>query len=83
MDGEKLSKQEENWQSESDAHTLQEADLIEKDKKRMNKAINAALRLANEQMERAKSMEKVGRKKTLATKRMGKNVKKGKTLATK
>ena len=52
-------KSEEEWQAESDAHTLAEAELIKGDEKRHGKAQEAAKRLADEAQERAFSMKKI------------------------
>ncbi len=51
-----------DWEAESDAHTLAQAEAIKADKRRMGRAAKAAKKLADEQAEKAKAMKKIARK---------------------
>lgn len=53
-----------NWQAESDAHTLIEAETIKLDKKRMEKALKAAKDIAKEKESEAKAAKKIVKNKT-------------------
>jgi len=64
---EQLSKEEEKWQAENDARTLQDAVVIKKDPKRFKKAVEAAKRLAEEKMKEADAMAKIAQGKTVLT----------------
>jgi hypothetical protein len=61
-------KTEAEWQAEDDARSLAQAEEIKADKPRLDKAQDAAKRMADEEAERAKAMRKVaGRKKSGST----------------
>ena len=52
----KLSKQDQQWQAESDAHTMAQYQEIISDKARMNRAMKEATKQANELTKRANAM---------------------------
>ena len=52
----KLSKQDQQWQAESDAHTMAQYQEIIRDKARMNRAMKEATKQANELTKRANAM---------------------------
>jgi hypothetical protein len=52
---------EENWQAESDARTLAEADVIKKDTARRTAAEKAAVDMAKRQKDEAAAMSKVAK----------------------
>ena len=54
-------QREEKWKAEGDAHTLSEAEVIRGDEKRLEKAQEAAIRLAKEAEEQASAMKDVAR----------------------
>ena len=56
-------KSEAQWQAESDARTLAEAERIKSDKKRSGSASKAATRMAVEAQKEATSMKKIAGKK--------------------
>lgn len=53
----KMSKQDQEWQAESDAHTMATYQEILSDKARMNRAIKAAGRQALDLTKRANAMQ--------------------------
>ena len=56
-------KSEKDWEAESDADTLARAGEIQRDKKRMSRAMIAAMRMAKEQRLKAEKLEKVAKAK--------------------
>lgn len=56
-----MSKQEERWKAEEDARTLQMAEVIRNDPKRLKKAMDAAGRLAEEKRKEAEAIAKVAK----------------------
>lgn len=54
-----MNKQEREWQQESDAHTLAEAEVVKKDPARLKGAKTAAVKMAKEQQARADALSKV------------------------
>lgn len=56
-------KSEKDWEAESDADTLARAGEIKRDKKRMNRALIAAMRMAKEQRVKAEELEKIAKAK--------------------
>ena len=54
-----MEAQEAKWKAENDARTLAEADVITKDKNRMEAAQKAAEEMAAEQEKEAEAMKKV------------------------
>lgn len=58
----KISNEEKDWQAESDARTLAEANVILSDEKRLNSAKKAATRLAKEQAASLEGLLKVAGK---------------------
>lgn len=64
---EQLSKEEEKWEAENDARTLQDAVVIKNDAKRLKKAVEAAKRLAEEKMKEAEALAKIAKGKTVLT----------------
>jgi hypothetical protein len=56
-------KTDKEWEAESDADTLARAGEIKRDKKRMNRALIAAMRMAKEQRIKAEELEKVAKAK--------------------
>jgi hypothetical protein len=52
-------KSDHDWESECDARTLAESEVIKKDASRLERAQNAAARLAEEAKEKANAMAKV------------------------
>jgi len=57
----KISKDEERWQAEDDARTLQMAEVIRNDPKRLKKAQEAAKKLAEEKRKEADAIAKVAK----------------------
>ena len=56
-----ISKSESEWEAESDARTIAEAEVIRNDSARLIKAQAAAKRLADEARERAEAMERAAK----------------------
>lgn len=56
-------KTDKDWEAESDADTLARAGEIRRDKKRLNRAMIAAMRMAKEQRIKAEEMEKIAKAK--------------------
>ena len=54
-------KQQQQWQAESDAHTLAEYQQILSDKTRMSRAIKEAEKQAHDMQQRANAMQKASR----------------------
>ncbi len=54
-----ITKQEEQWQAESDARTIMEAEAIKADEKRFKKAVAAAKKMKDEEEEKMKALEKL------------------------
>ena len=52
-----------DWEQDSDARTLMEADKIKGDKKRMSGAIKGAKRIEKEKVAELKSVKKIAKKK--------------------
>ncbi len=63
----KMTKEDEKWQSESDARTLQDAVVIKNDSGRLKKAVEAAKRLAKEKMKEAEALAGIAKGKTVLT----------------
>ena len=61
-----LSVEEKRWQAENDARTLAEANVIQSDPERLDKAKQAAAKMAEEERARANAMSKVARSKKTA-----------------
>ena len=59
-----LTANDKIWRAESDARTLAEADVIQKDKNRLKMAVKTAKKMADERMKEATSMKKVANKNT-------------------
>lgn len=57
-------KQEQQWQAESDAHTMAEYQQIISDKARMGRAIKVAQQQANDLTKRATAMQNVAKTKS-------------------
>jgi hypothetical protein len=55
----KLTKEDKRWRAEDDARTLASANVILEDKPRLSLAKKAAVRMAEEERDRAKAMTKV------------------------
>lgn len=51
---------EQDWEAQSDARTLAEADIIKKDAKRMTAAEKAAVVMAEKQKDEAVALAKIG-----------------------
>ena len=60
----KVSKNEQDWQAESDAHTMAQYQEIIGDKARMSRAIKVARRQAQDLERRASAMQSVARTKS-------------------
>ena len=60
----KMSKQDQQWQAESDAHTMAQYQEIMSDKARMSRAIKVAQKQAQDLTRRANAMQTVARTKT-------------------
>lgn len=58
-----IAKQEEQWQAESDARTIMEAEAIKADEKRFNKAVAAAKKMKAEEEEKMKALEQLANSK--------------------
>lgn len=54
-----VTKQEEDWEAESDARTIMEAEAIKADEKRFNKAVAAAKKMKEEEAEKMKALEQL------------------------
>lgn len=54
-----VTKQEEQWQAESDARTIMEAEAIKADEKRFNKAVAAAKKMKDEEEEKIKALKQL------------------------
>lgn len=63
----RLNAEEKRWRAQEDARTLAEAENIKLDDKRMSAAKDAAKRIAEEEMDRAKAMNKVASGKLAGT----------------
>jgi len=57
---------EKDWEAESDAHTLAEADAIRKDEQRLHKAEAVAVNLAKTARDEATSMSKIANQEMFA-----------------
>lgn len=60
----KMSKQDQQWQAESDAHTMAQYQEIMSDRARMSRAIKVAQKQAQDLTRRANAMQTVARTKT-------------------
>lgn len=60
----KMSKQDQQWQAESDAHTMAQYQEIMGDRARMNRAIKVAQKQAQDLTRRANAMQTVAKTKT-------------------
>lgn len=60
----KMSKQDQQWQAESDAHTMAQYQEIMSDRARMSRAIKVAQKQAQDLTRRANAMQSVARTKT-------------------
>ena len=60
----KISKQDQQWQAESDAHTMAQYQEILSDRARMSRAIKVAQKQAQDLTRRANAMQSVARTKT-------------------
>lgn len=60
----KISKQDQQWQAESDAHTMAQYQEILSDRARMSRAIKVAQKQAQDLTRRANAMQTVARTKT-------------------
>ena len=60
----KMSKQDQQWQAESDAHTMAQYQEILSDRARMSRAIKVAQKQAQDLTRRANAMQTVARTKT-------------------
>ena len=58
-----VTAEDKRWRAESDARTLAEATVIQKDAQRMKAATEAAARMAEEQRKEAAAMTSVARRK--------------------
>ncbi len=65
----RISKDEQKWQAESDAHTMAQYQEILADKNRMNRAIKVAKQQASELTKRANAMQSVARTKSTGRKK--------------
>jgi hypothetical protein len=59
-----MPETEAEWQAEDDARALAQAEEIKSDKPRMDKARDAAKKMADEEAERARAMRKVAGQRT-------------------
>ena len=62
----KMTKQDQQWQAESDARTMAQYQEILSDKARMNRAIKEANKQANELSKRANAMQNAAKMRTQA-----------------
>lgn len=62
----KMTKQDQQWQAESDARTMAQYQEILSDKARMSRAIKEANKQANELSKRASAMQNAAKMKTTA-----------------
>ena len=62
----KLTKQDQQWQAESDARTMAQYQEILSDKARMSRAIKEANKQANELSKRASAMQNAAKMRTQA-----------------
>lgn len=60
----KMSKQDQQWQAESDVHTMAQYQEIMSDRARMSRAIKVAQKQAQDLTRRANAMQTVARTKT-------------------
>lgn len=60
----KMSKQDQQWQAESDAHTMAQYQEIMSDRARMSRAIKVAQKQAQDLTRRANAMKTVAKTKT-------------------
>lgn len=60
----KMSKQDQQWQAESDAHTMAQYQEIMSDRARMSRAIKVAQKQAQDLTRRANAMQTVAKTKT-------------------
>lgn len=60
----KISKQDQQWQAESDAYTMAQYQEIMSDRARMSRAIKVAQKQAQDLTRRANAMQSVARTKT-------------------
>ncbi len=60
----KISKQDQQWQAESDAHTMAQYQEIMSDRARMSRAIKVAQKQAQDLTRRANAMQTVAKTKT-------------------
>ena len=67
----KLSKQEQQWQAESDAHTMATYQEIMNDKARMSRAIKEANKQAQDLNKRATAMRSAAKVKTSSPRSSG------------
>jgi hypothetical protein len=58
-----MSKSEEDWQAEDDAHTIARAEEVKADPERLKRAQKAAKRIVEQEKARAKAMEKLAKAK--------------------
>ena len=65
----RISKDEQQWQAESDAQTMARYQEIMGDKNRMNRAIKVARQQAADLTKRASAMQSVARTKTTGRKK--------------
>ncbi len=64
MPHKRMTKEEKHWQAESDAHTLANAQEIQKDKGRMGAAKKVAGEQAKELQQRTTAMRNIAQRKT-------------------
>ena len=67
----KMSKQDLQWQAESDAHTMAQYQEIMQDKARMNRAIKEANKQAQDLTKRASAMKSAANMRTTNTRTSG------------
>lgn len=63
-----MTRQEKEWQAQDDAHTLANAEVVKNDPTRLSAAKSAALKIADEEKDRAEAMghvSKIRKSKTL------------------
>lgn len=65
----RISKDEQKWQAESDAHTMAQYQEILADRNRMNRAIKVAQQQAKDLSKRATAMQNVARTRTTGKKK--------------
>jgi pyruvoyl-dependent arginine decarboxylase (PvlArgDC) len=59
----RMTKQDKMWRAQSDAGILAEAEVIKNDRTRLKMAASEAKRMADEAVEKAKSMTKIAKTK--------------------